>query len=256
MENNYTVYLHLNKINGKRYYGITSLKVEYRWNNGKGYKEQYFARAINKYGWDNFEHIIIAKGLTKDDAGWIETVLIAEYDTTNPDKGYNITKGGEGTKGVNPRDYMTEEELLERDRKASESMKGKYCGENHPMYGKNSWDYMTEEAKKERRRKASASMKGKNHWENMTDEQKEECKRKLSESMKGKYCGENHPRVKSVITIINDKIFGVFDYAKQGAEYFGCVNSHISECCKGKRNYCGKYNGCKIVWRYIEIIEL
>ena len=195
MENNYTVYLHLNKINGKRYYGITSLKVEYRWNNGKGYKEQYFARAINKYGWDNFEHIIIAKGLTKDDAGWIETVLIAEYDTTNPDKGYNITKGGEGTKGVNPRDYMTEEELLERDRKASESMKGKYCG-------------------------------------------------------------ENHPRVKSVITIINDKIFGVFDYAKQGAEYFGCVNSHISDCCKGKRKSCGKYNGHKIVWRYIEIIEL
>ena len=227
MENNYTVYLHLNKINGKRYYGITSLKVERRWNNGKGYKEQYFVRAINKYGWNNFEHIIVAKGLTKEEAGWIETVLIAEYDTTNPDKGYNITKGGEGTKGVNPRDYMTEEAKREHDRKMSEAK----IGENNPMYGKNYRDYMTEEAKRERDRKAS-------------------------ETMKGKYVGKNHPQAKSVIVIINDKIFGAFDYAKQGAEYFNCNHRHISECCKGKRKSCGKYNGYKIVWRYIEIIEL
>ena len=190
MENNYTVYMHISP-SGKRYVGITSRKPKYRWNNGKGYKEQVFYNAIEKYGWENFEHIIIAKGLTEEEADWLETELIKELDLRNPDKGYNITEGGDGIKGVNPRNYMTEEAKRERDRKMSEANSG-----------------------------------------------------------------ENHPQAKSVITIINDKIFGVFDYAKQGAEYFGCHYSHISDCCRGKRKSCGKYNGCKIVWKYIEIIEL
>ena len=36
MDRNYKLYVHINKINNKRYYGITSRKVEYRWVNGKG----------------------------------------------------------------------------------------------------------------------------------------------------------------------------------------------------------------------------
>ena len=52
MERTFTVYCHTNKINGKKYIGITSKKPEYRWNNGKGYSTQIvFARAIEKYGW-------------------------------------------------------------------------------------------------------------------------------------------------------------------------------------------------------------
>ena len=64
-ENNYKVYIHINTTNGKRYYGITCQEVEKRWKNGKGYyKNKYFTKAINKYGWDNFEHIVKDKGLT------------------------------------------------------------------------------------------------------------------------------------------------------------------------------------------------
>ena len=63
MKNNYTVYMHISPSN-KRYIGITSTKIEERWRNGKGYKHnKHFTNAINKYGWDNFEHIIIAKDL-------------------------------------------------------------------------------------------------------------------------------------------------------------------------------------------------
>ena len=54
----------------------------------------HFYNAINKYGWDAFTHEIIADGLTLQQASEWEQKLIEQYDSTNPDKGYNIAKGG------------------------------------------------------------------------------------------------------------------------------------------------------------------
>ena len=34
----YCVYMHTNKLNNKKYIGITCRSVEVRWNSGKGYK--------------------------------------------------------------------------------------------------------------------------------------------------------------------------------------------------------------------------
>lgn len=92
---NYTVYKHTTP-NGKVYIGITSKKPEKRWENGHGYKgNKYFYRAIQKYGWENFKHEIIADGLTKEQACNMEIELIAKYDATNPKHGYNHAIGGE-----------------------------------------------------------------------------------------------------------------------------------------------------------------
>lgn len=100
MCNNFTVYMHKNKINGKIYIGITSQRVQGRWNNGKGYKKNgHFYRAINYYGWDNFEHIILFENLSKEDACQKEIDLIKKYNTTNPDYGYNISIGGDVNTG-------------------------------------------------------------------------------------------------------------------------------------------------------------
>ena len=66
---------------------------------GKGYKRNYFTNAINKYGWDNFQHIIIAKGLSEDEAKWLEMELIRLWDTTNQNNGYNILSGGQTNSG-------------------------------------------------------------------------------------------------------------------------------------------------------------
>ena len=61
----YTIYIHRNKINNKAYIGQTCNDPKKRWENGNGYKKQpHFYNAIQKYGWDGFEHIIWGENLT------------------------------------------------------------------------------------------------------------------------------------------------------------------------------------------------
>lgn len=96
--NNYCVYIHRNVINNKAYIGLTKHgdKPNERWRNGQGYITQpIFNSAIQKYGWDNFEHIIWANDLSEDDAKKVEIMLIALFNTTDPNYGYNISTGGE-----------------------------------------------------------------------------------------------------------------------------------------------------------------
>ena len=96
MTNNYKVYYHRNKINNKYYIGITSKKkVEYRWGkDGNSYKGQLFGKAIDKYGWDNFEHGIFYENISKKEAEEKERELIVKYNSKMPN-GYNITNGGD-----------------------------------------------------------------------------------------------------------------------------------------------------------------
>lgn len=95
MEKKYCVYVHTNKVNGKKYFGITSQNPESRWKNGYRYNS-HFSRAIEKYGWEGFTHEVIISGLTKEEACRWEIALIAQYGTQDPNKGYNIQGGGEG----------------------------------------------------------------------------------------------------------------------------------------------------------------
>lgn len=97
MERKYSVYIHQNKINGKRYIGLTSMKVEQRWRLGDGYRNQLFGKAIEKYGWDNFTHIVIEENLTCEEAEKLEIELIKKYQTQNSKYGYNIADGGGAT---------------------------------------------------------------------------------------------------------------------------------------------------------------
>lgn len=95
MLNSYTVYMHISPTN-KRYIGITRRDPVKRWGY-KGYcyqHNEYFYRAINKYGWDNFQHLILFSNLSKEEAEAKEIELIAKYQTTKPEYGYNIEHGG------------------------------------------------------------------------------------------------------------------------------------------------------------------
>lgn len=93
----YCVYIHTNLLNRKKYIGITCRPPEVRWNHGRGYySNSYFWRAIEKDGWDNFSHEIVAEGLIQRDAHQLEVELIQFYKTTDSNFGYNHSCGGEG----------------------------------------------------------------------------------------------------------------------------------------------------------------
>lgn len=95
----YCVYMHKNKTNGKVYIGITCQKPHNRWKEGRGYKNTIFAKAIKKYGWDGFEHIILYDKISKEDATQKEIELIKKYNSKDINFGYNMTDGGEATFG-------------------------------------------------------------------------------------------------------------------------------------------------------------
>lgn len=98
MENRklYCVYMHRNKINDKKYIGITCRKPEHRWGkDGHSYKGQVFKKAIEKYGWNNFDHVILFNELSAEDAYKKEQELIKLYKSNQKEFGYNLSAGGE-----------------------------------------------------------------------------------------------------------------------------------------------------------------
>lgn len=94
MERLYTLYVHITP-NNKKYFGITSRDVNVRWGEGEGYKNnKHFWQAIQKYGWDNIQHIIIMDNLSESWALHLEELYICMYNTTDINKGYNHAIGG------------------------------------------------------------------------------------------------------------------------------------------------------------------
>lgn len=96
MENTYCVYMHILKMDGRKYIGITKQQPKRRWQNGKGYQRNiYFYRTIEKYSWDNFRHEVLFENLTKEQACVKEQALIKLFNTQDPKYGFNLTSGGE-----------------------------------------------------------------------------------------------------------------------------------------------------------------
>ena len=91
MENNYSVYQHVTP-DGMYYFGTTQ-NVERRWsNNGAEYKGTALQPYIEKYGWENIQHIVLFKDQTRENALWIEDFLI----TTAREDGVCINKQRSG----------------------------------------------------------------------------------------------------------------------------------------------------------------
>ena len=218
METKYYVYKHTNKVNGKTYIGITCQKPKQRWQNGKGYRENnHFWRSIKKYGWNKgFDHEILYSGLSQRQAEVMEVSLIAYYDSTDENKGYNKAPGGN----------LSSEETRQ---KISESLKGRI---------------QSEETKKN----ISETLKGRL----LTEEHKQN----ISESKKGKNnpnygkTGYKNHSSKSVICITTGQCFGS---SEEAARWLNIRNgTGIRQCCNGRTKTAYKLpDGTKLIWCYI-----
>ena len=140
MKNNYIVYVHINKVNLKVYVGQTCQGLNRRCRNGQGYlnnksnvnRTTHFANAIQKYGWNNFEHIILEDNLTKNQADFYEKLYIKAFKSFDSNFGYNETLGGDGVRA-------TDNVKLKMS-----TNHANVKGEHNPMYGKNIKDFMSE----------------------------------------------------------------------------------------------------------------
>lgn len=247
MSNNYTIYIHKNKINNKVYIGQTKQNPQKRWDNGRGYEtSSRFYNAILKYGWDNFEHLILYTGLSEKEAEEKEKELIAKYNSTNEKFGYNIQPGGKSTK-------HSEETKRKIGAANAISLKGKklspercalisemFMGENNPFYGKHHTDETKEKISSSRKGKCVGEqhpMYGKKHTE--------EALLKISKNRTGK-------GGKAVICINTGEIF---DCIMDAARWCGLANgSSISQACRGNQKTAGIHpiTKEKLQWKYYE----
>lgn len=227
----YTVYKHTSP-GGKVYIGITRDRLQHRWKGGHGYANNaHFTRAIMKHGWQSFRHEVVAEGLTQHEAETLEIILIARYDSTNPDKGYNRAPGGHT-------------QSPETRAKISAALTGV------PL-------------SKERRERLSASRKGRKLTE--------DCKKRISESHKanpkvmmhilelnkaraGVPKTEEHRRKLSISQprrpVWNKDTGRIYDSVNDAARAMGGHHANIIKACTGKRQTAYGYR-----WGYLPIRE-
>lgn len=205
----WNVYVHTNKINGKKYIGITSQLPHDRWMNGNGYSRRLkFGRAIEKYGWDSFEHEIVNTNLSEEAAKSIEQRLIREFHTYDDEYGYNMTMGGDGVIGFKHTD------------EAKQIMSLRKIGENHPNYQKH--------LKEVTRNKIAERLVGNQNA--LGAIRSEETKCRMSNSKK-----------KTVAMYLDDTLVRKFDSALDAQSETGISRKNISLCCLGHRRTAGGY---------------
>lgn len=228
--------------NGKVYIGITGNQPEKRWQQGKGYgkTQARMHNAITKYGWDNIAHEVVADGLTREEACSMEIELIAEYDSTNPQNGYNSKSGG---------DLQDTEIQAARSNSLKTRWESENARENHSKKIKECWkDEKYRNNQRERSKELwknedyrnfmSSAMKGKSK----SEETKTHMRLSWTEDRKKAYSthnsGSGNPRAKKVMCVETEVVYSTI---KEAATVTGANYGSVSQCCKGKLKTAGGY---------------
>ena len=224
--NNFIIYMHKNKINNKVYIGQTCLKPERRWRHGNGYDDSpLFYKAIVKYGWNNFEHIILEENLSQEEANFKERYWIDFYKSNNYNFGYNLTSGGNN--------YMHEKWADPNYRK-----------EMHKSFSKARKKKVLNGTFKEDHLKPMINGLHK-VWNNPQWREK-----RIADLI-----GDRNPNSKAVYNIESKRIFSTIKEASIWANLNSV--SGIGQCCKGKQKTCGKHpeTGVPLHWKYVKDIN-
>lgn len=216
---------------------------------GNGYINcTHFYNAIQKYGWDNFEHIVLIENLSLEMANIIEDELIKKYNTMNSLYGYNMVSGG---KNIRRRQEVTDK-IAEKNRHPSKETLMKMSlastGRKHSaeviekIRKSNTGKKRSEEAKKkmsiakqnmseETRRKISEAGKGR--------KPSELCKQRSREVMTG-----NKFRAIQIAQYDTDGHFiKVWECAMDAEKECGIDHGNIGKCCNGNAKTAAVFNG-------------
>lgn len=232
----YTIYMHIAP-NNKKYIGITRQPVKNRFQNGLGYrKSPYFSLAINKYGWNNFEHKILFQDLSKEEAEIKEIELIAKYKSNNRKYGYNIANGG------NCRETISEE-TREKIRKSK-------IGKKASLESRKKMSISQKNISIESRLRKSISHIGKKH--------SQETKDKIGNAHKNKI--NSKESINKMILAKADKSKEIYQYDKNKTlikkwssasrieAETPLLKKHIVECAKGIKSMAYGF-----LWSYTEL---
>lgn len=185
---------------------------------------------------------ILHDNLSEQVAFDLEVWYIREYRDIIGYDLCNINDGGEGQSLCGKLNPMYGKPCSDkRKENISKSKKGKGFGEDNHFYGKHHTEKSKEKISKANKGKLVGE-KNHNYGKHLSNETKE----KLSKSQSGK----KHSQATPIICLTTKRMFL---YIKEASEYYGCDNSGITKCCKGKKKSCGKLpNGTKLVWKYIK----
>lgn len=216
-ERTYSVYCFTNKINNKKYVGITfDMQRRYKQHKTARNRCPVFSNAIKKYGFETFDFTVLKENLTQEDAKSLEKKFIEEFNSIVPN-GYNRTKGGDSSV---KHTKETIEKIIEKNRI--------YRMNNpHPMKGKKHSEE-TKQLIRESSLKRTNRPSGRNHWNygktasNIT-----------REKMKVKNSLGNNPFAKKIIDLNTNIIYSCINEAKL---VYNISHSTISMICSGKRN--------------------
>ncbi len=211
------IYKATNKINGKSYIGQTIKPFDKRKYqhlfNSKHKPTMYFPWALRKYGYNNFEWIILETINIEDKQKFInilnnrEQHFVKYFNTFK--NGYNMTLGGKGTNG-----YICS---LSTRKKIGKANKGRIVSE-------------------ETREKIRQSTLGEKHWAyglKISSTQKIKCS--INARWKG-ITGENNPFSKEYIIITDTKIFSILGLSQFSREN-NLSHSHMSSVATGNRKH-------------------
>lgn len=254
---NYLVYIHKNKINNKVYIGQTHQLPYQRWGkNGNGYKTSpHFYHAIQKYGWNNFQHIIVKDHLTAEEADKLEMKLIQQYNSIDNDYGYNMRLGGEH--GF----YYTEEQkkqlssLLKKNSHNHKNARKVRCKETNDIFGTvadaqrwaNTSHIFDVLAGKRQYAGRNPITGDRLSWEYALQDSKITiiCKEKIDSPF---------PKLENgIIKVVCVNTGMEFFSMKQAANWCGLKDtSNIGRCCKGLRETAGTHPQTKerLKWKY------